>query len=133
MDNKNIDIPGKSLITFILAASVICFMICGTALSFVTKEGDKTYIVDRTGERWDVSQAKSIGFRPERFQYGIGRNAFTPLDDSYLSDNPSHVPKNLRVLGVREGAFEQAYSIPKLSRHEIANTKIGSQEIAVGY
>jgi hypothetical protein len=46
-----------------------------TALSFVTQEGDKTYIVDQTGERWDVTQAKLIGFRPERFQYGIGRNA----------------------------------------------------------
>ena len=33
----------------------------------------KTFITDRTGEKWDVSQAANIGFDPRRFQYGIGR------------------------------------------------------------
>jgi hypothetical protein len=132
MDKKN-NIIGKRLVSTALISCVICLVVCGNALSFVLKKGDKTYIVDQRGERWDVTQAKSIGFRPERFQYGIGRNAFTPLDDSYLSDDTSHVPKDLRIIGVTEGAFEQAYSIRKLSRHEIANTKIGSQKIAVGY
>ena len=42
----------------------ILLILAGTALSYVMNEGDKTYIVDRTGERWDVTQAKSIGFRP---------------------------------------------------------------------
>jgi hypothetical protein len=104
-----------------------------TALSFVTQEGDKTYIVDQTGERWDVTQAKLIGFRPERFQYGIGRNAFTPLDDSYLSDDPNSVSRSLRVIGVDDGSHAQAYSVSKLSRHETANTMIGGKPITVGY
>ncbi len=124
MDKKNIDIIWKRLISTILISGVICLMVCGNALSFVLKKGGKTYIVDQRGERWDVTQAKSLGFRPERFQYGIGRNAFTPLDDSHLSDDTSRVPKDLRIIGVTEGAFEQAYSITKLRRHEIANTKI---------
>lgn len=127
------DIIGKELIGAILFSCVISLLVCGNALSFVLKKGDKTYIVDQRGERWDVTQAKSIGFRPEKFQYGIGRNAFTPLDDSGLSEDTSRVPEDLRIIGVTEGAFEQAYSIPKLRRHEIANTRIGSQEIAVGY
>jgi hypothetical protein len=130
---KNSNIIGKRLIPNLFISGVICLMLVGNALSSVLKEGDKTYIVDQRGERWDVTQAKSIGFRPEQFQYGIGRNAFTPLDDSYLSDDTSNVPGNLRVIGVTEGAFEQAYSIKKLRHHEIANTKIGAQEIAVGY
>jgi hypothetical protein len=40
------------------------------------------YLVDRHGERWDITQAKSIGFEPGRFEFGIGRNAFRPLSDN---------------------------------------------------
>ena len=133
MDKNNIEIIKKKLIATILISGVICFMACGNALSFVLKKGDKTSIVDQREEHWDVTQAKSIGFRPEGFQYGIGKNTFTPLDDSHLSDDTSNVPKDLRIIGVTEGTFEQAYSIQKLRSHEIANTKIGSQEIAVAY
>ncbi len=111
----------------------ICFPVSGTALAFVKKEGGKTFIVDQTGESWDVTQAESIGFKPERFQYGIGRNAFTPLDDSELKDNVGSVSGNLRILGVDDGSLAQAYSIPRLRRHEIANSKIGSEPIAVGF
>ncbi len=105
----------------------------GTAFSSVIEEGGKTYVVDRTGERWDVTQAKFIGFSPERFQYGIGRNTIPPLDNSHFSVGPYRVPEGLRVIGVTEGPAVQAYSVPKLTRHEIANTEIGGKKIAVGY
>jgi hypothetical protein len=75
----------------------------------------------------------SIGFKPERFQFGIGRNAFTPLDDSYLSDDADISDRNTRIIGVEDGSQAQAYSVPKLRHHEIANSKIGSKPIAVGY
>lgn len=32
------------------------------------RENGKTYIVDQRGERWDVTQAESLGFDPEGFQ-----------------------------------------------------------------
>ena len=99
----------------------------------VLRVGDKTYIVDRYGERWDVTQAKSIGFKPERFQYGIGRNAFTPLDDSQLTDDTKWVYGGLRVIGVMDGAEAKAYSVPKLRHHEIANSLLGTQHVAVAY
>ncbi|MFC1824005.1 hypothetical protein ACFL9T_14940 [Thermodesulfobacteriota bacterium] len=111
----------------------IFLILAGTALSFVMNEGDKTYIVDRTGERWDVNQAKSLGFRPEGFQYGIGRYAFDTLDDSHLSPDSSAVPPHTRVIGVKDGSGAQAYSVPKLMRHEIANTNLGKKPITVGY
>ncbi len=38
--------------------------------------------MDRTGERWDITQAVSMGFDPDRFEFGIGRNAFYPLDEN---------------------------------------------------
>ena len=122
--------------TFSFFISFLClayFITSGTAFSSVVREADKIYIVDRTGERWDVTQAKSIGFDPHRFQYGIGREAFTPLDESYLNDDTFFVSRGLRVIGVTVGTEAHAYSVPKLRRHEIANTTIDSKPIAVGY
>lgn len=101
--------------------------------AWVKYEAGKTYIVDQHGEPWDVTQAKSVGFIPSRFQYGIGRYAFTPLDDSAFVDNPDYIHRNLRVIGVSDGEAARAYSVPKLRYHEIANTVIGDSAIAVGY
>ena len=123
----------KTFSFFILFLCLAYFITSGTAFSSVLREADKIYIVDRTGERWDVTQAKSIGFDPHRFQYGIGREAFTPLDETYLSDDTFFVSRGLRVIGVTGGTEAHAYSVPKLRRHEIANTTIDSKPIAVGY
>jgi len=89
--------------------------------------------VDRTGERWDVTQAKTLGFKPEKFQYGIGRYAFSPLNDSNLSDDSYSVSLNQRVIGVGDSNTAQAYSVSKLSHHEVANSMFGDVPIAVGY
>ena len=123
----------KTFSFFILFLCLAYLITSGTAFSSVLREADKIYIVDQTGERWDVTQAKSIGFDPHRFQYGIGREAFTPLDESYLSDDTFFVSSGLRVIGVTIGTEAHAYSVPKLRRHEIANTTIDSKPIAVGY
>ncbi len=104
----------------------------GTAVSFVTSDGDKTYIVDQTGEKWDVTQAKSIGFDPGRFQHGIVRYAFQTLDDSHLKKKASF-SREFRVIGITNESEAQAYSISKLKGHEIANTTLGSEPIVVGY
>jgi len=117
------------IITFI----ILFFMSSVSAAAPVIHEGEKTYIEDQTGERWDVTQAKSIGFKPEGFQYGIGKTAFTPLDDSYLSDGSSSNFQNPRVIGIADGTEAQAYSVPKLKYHEIANTQITDKKIVVGY
>lgn len=105
----------------------------GFASASVIRDGKKVYIKDYTGERWDVTQAKSIGFKPELFQYGIGRNAFTPLDDSFLAEDASSLSYNPRVIGVTDGNEAHAYSVSKLKYHEIANTHISEKPIAAGY
>jgi len=105
----------------------------GGAFSKVVHEGDSTYIVDRHGERWDVSQARSLGFMPERFQHGIGRNAFTPLDDSSLKDTGENASQSLRVIGISDGKQANAYSVPRLRRHEVANSSLGDKKIAAAY
>jgi len=57
------------------------FLIHAAAADAIEDNG-RTYLVDQTGERWDITQARSIGFEPRHFQFGIGRNAFRPLDES---------------------------------------------------
>ena len=101
--------------------------------SAVLKEGDKIYIVDRTGERWDVTQAVSLGFNPEGFDFGLGKYAFTPLDDSLLTQNTADVPSSARVIGVADGSGAKAYTISRLLGHEISNSSIGSEPVAVSY
>ncbi len=123
----------KIIILFIVVISAIGCRIQNNLVSDVLREGDKAYIVDRTGYKWDVTQAETLGFKAERFQYGIGKNAFTPLDDTYLSDDSTNVSKNLRVIGVEDGSHFQAYSVSRLSYHEISNSNLGSEPIAVGY
>ena len=105
----------------------------GGAFSRVVHDGDSTFIIDRYGERWDVTQARSLGFMPERFQHGIGRNAFTPLDDSSLKDNSDSASPSLRVIGISDGKQANAYSVPRLWRHEVANSSLGDKKIAAAY
>ncbi len=123
----------KRLLFFFFIISACLYTLQGNSYSFILKEGDQTFIIDRQGEQWDITQAVSIGFKPENFQFGLGRNAFTPLDDSFLRNQTENMPSDLRILGVSDDAEVRAYSIPRLRGHEIANSVIGSKPIAVGY
>jgi hypothetical protein len=105
-----------------------------SAESFVLNEDDRVYLVDRHGERWDITQARSIGFDPDRFEFGIGRNAFRPLSDNDWSfGDRKKQSMNSRIIGVEKGQEAHAYSVSKLSHHETANTVIDSEPIVVGY
>jgi hypothetical protein len=99
----------------------------------VVKDGDKIYLVDRTGERWDITQAVSIGFDPNRFEFGIGRLAFNPLDETHWDSNPKTHNSTTRVIGVVGDSDAHAYSVEKLRHHETANTFLGSEAIVAGY
>ena len=123
----------KVIISKIILLVLILGIALSQAFSSVIEEKGKTYIVDRHGERWDVTQARSIGFEPHRFQHGIGRNAFRPLGDSDWSNGVNHNTPNFRIIGVVDGDEAQAFSVLKLSYHEIANTKLASGPIAAGY
>ena len=123
----------KTLFSFLVMVFIVGLIFAGLASASVIRDGKKVYIEDHTGERWDVTHAKSIGFKPEGFQYGIGRNAFTPLDDSFLAEDTSSLSHNPRVIGVTDGTEARAYSVPKLRYHEIANSHIGEEPIAAGY
>lgn len=118
----------------IMLTLLFTLLMCEAAFATVVIRGSgRTYILDRTTARWDVTEAESLGFRPERFLYGIGKDAFVPLDDRYMTDAEQNIPEGLRVIGVLNNRAAQAYSIPRLSRHEISNSMIGDQPIAVAY
>lgn len=99
----------------------------------VIRQDGKVFIVDQRGEHWEVTQAEALGYRADRFQYGIGRDAIPPLDDSGLGEDVSRVPERLRVIGIGEDQEARAYSVRKLTRHEIVNAEVGGTPVAVGY
>ena len=103
------------------------------AAAAVVKQGQKTFLVDRTGEWWDISQAVSIGFDPNRFEFGIGRNAFKPLDEGDWQSNSDNSPSNLRIIGVARDRDAHAYSVNRLRYHETANTFLGETAVVAGY
>ena len=95
----------------------------------------KTFIVDQTGERWEITQAMGLGFRPEGFQFGIGRSAIRPLDGQDLKTAGDKLPEATRVIGIADegSGTSHAYSVQRLTRHEIANTLLGETPIAAAY
>lgn len=101
--------------------------------AWVVNDGDRVYIKDRTGYRWDVTQAKELGFKPKRFQYGIGKDAFVPLQDEDFDDTKTGRFFDTRVIGISIDGNSHAYAVNRLSRHEIANTTLAGHPITAGY
>ncbi len=123
----------RTVLVISLIAMVGCVVVDKDAFSNVKQEDGKTYIYDRTGDKWDVTQAVTLGFEPEKFQYGLGKNAFIPLDDSGLTDGDPNIVSGMRVIGIEEGVDSRAYSVRRLSRHEISNSMLGEKPVSVGY
>ena len=120
----------KSLL--IIAVALTMAQASSADAAFVVRMEDRVYIEDRTGERWDVTTAQQAGFKPGKFEHGIGKHAFTPLDDHDFTPDPAASPQD-RVIGVSVDGEAHAYAVERLSRHEIANTTIAGQPIAAGY
>jgi hypothetical protein len=124
----------RSFLTLLLV-SVLAFAQASitNGAAHVLHRGDQIFIVDRTGEQWDVTQAVSLGFDPRGFQFGIGREAIRPLDESSLDDRAAPHDAGARVIGVANGSHAHAYAVRRLTRHEIANTRLGPAPIAAAY
>ncbi len=116
-----------------LLVAMVGIMLAVTGTTGVVKEDERIWLVDRTGERWDITQAVTLGFEPQGFQFGIGRNAIRPLDDTSLRSGERDLHDATRVIGVRNGPDAHAYVVRKLTRHEIANTTLGDTPIAAAY
>lgn len=111
----------------------VLFLVCSASFAQVIQKDGKTFIKDRTGEKWDITQAVSLGFKPSNFEFGLGRNAFSPLDDSLLQDATENISRRLRILGVPGESETKAFAVNKLRGHEIANSSIDEKPIAAAY
>lgn len=122
-------------VPILLIPMIVIGLMTSLQATGVEEANGKFFITDQKGERWEVTQAVGLGFRPEGFQFGIGRNAIRPLDDNYLKTQDNKLPEAARVIGVvdDESGDAHAYSIRRLTRHEIANTRLGETPIAAAY
>jgi hypothetical protein len=118
------------LIVFIGMAFVVLMQ---SAVATVLEKDGRVLLFDQTGETWDITQAKSIGFEPRHFEFGIGRNAFKPLGESDWLPDAWKDAFDFRVIGTADGNDAHAYSVGKLSRHETANTVLSSKAILAAY
>ena len=123
----------KNCLHLTLIAVLFLCMLPASASSFVTRKDGRTYIVDRHNEKWDITEAITLGFKPRNFKHGIGKNAFRTLDDSSLTDDPFFVSSSVRVIGFEDSKGGKAFSVDKLRRHEIANTRQDGKPVTVGY
>ncbi|UCG51219.1 MAG: hypothetical protein JSW58_13635, partial [Candidatus Latescibacterota bacterium] len=60
----------------------------------VKEKGEKIFIVDHTGKKWDVTHAvEKYGFDPTQFEFGLGPNAIPPIiDPGMLSPGDPNYP-----------------------------------------
>ena len=78
--------------------------------AYVLREGHRVFIVDRTGENWDVAQAAALGFDPRGFQFGIGRDSIQALHDTDLDDKETGslwYPYEKGLMGIQEPYFKR--------------------------
>ena len=116
-----------------LAVISLSLILVSLATARGVQEAGRTFLVDRTGERWDIYQAVSIGFDPHHFEFGIGRHAFQALDENDWSSDFRDSGSSMRVIGVAGNGDAHAYAVNKLRYHETANTFLGAQPIVAGY
>ena len=100
--------------------------------------GESLFIIDRTGERWDITHAaEKYGFRAENFQYGLGKNAIPSIDypDMFLPGEPGYPPANdnFTLVAARIRSDARAYPLFVMKSHEIVNESFSGQLVAVAY
>ena len=123
----------RAIRLIIFIATCLFILVHISHAAWVIERDDRVFILDRTGEKWDVTQARELGFIPRQFQFGIGKDAFTPLVDDDLTDSHPIKSDSTRVIGVDIAGDAHAYDVLRLAKHEIANTTLSGQPIAAGY
>ncbi len=123
----------KLIINSALLIIAFAAMVQITVAAQVETHAGRVFIIDRTGYKWDVTEARGVGFKPEKFQYGIGKDAFNPLEDEDMKKENIRLSTKTRIIGVAVDGSAHAYSVARLRHHEIANTTIGDRPIAAGY
>lgn len=104
----------------------------------VHQEGDRIFIVDRTGKRWDVTHAvREYGFVAREFQFGLGPTAIPPiLNPTHLSPGDPGYPADqatFLTMGTEINGDARGYPLSVMSRHEVVDERFGDAHVAVAY
>ena len=125
----------------IAAVMLAALVVSGCSVEDVTvTEGDRDAVVitDVKGQSWDITTAAyDYGMDPDKFDFGLGKNAIVPLDSppmlspgdrGYPSDDASFL-----VVGSARGGDVRAYGKLDIIQHEVVDEVIGGAHVAVTY
>lgn len=121
------------LLYFLPGVFMGLILLATPAAGDVIKQGSGTYLVDRTGEQWDILQAVFIGYDPRKFEFGIGRHAFRSVDENDWASKAGSSSLGMRVIGVAGNGHAHAYAVERLRYYKTANTFLGTQPILAGF
>jgi hypothetical protein len=125
----------------LLGALVAVVIVSGCSFSEVkesTVTPETVVLVDRTGKEWDVSTAVwKYGFEIERFEFGLGPFAITPLvEPTMLSPGDMGYPADdgtFLVIGASINGDIRAYGKFDIVQNEVVDEYIGGVPVAVAY
>ena len=101
--------------------------------SKVQYEGDSVFLTDRTGEKWNITDAvEKYEMIPENFHYGLGRNAFVPINNPEPLSSPPNGGDPF-VFGASFNGIDRAYSRQSLLQHETVNDLFQGKPVLVVY
>jgi hypothetical protein len=121
MDSK----PNRLYLTILGGISILIFVAPFYGTIFAGEEV-QIIIVNRTGERWDISQAVSIGFDPKKFEFGIGRHAFHPLKESFIEIDEIEFVSSPTLFHLRDLALDQVNDLS--GKYGLILSRIPAQE-----
>lgn len=107
-----------------------------------TRPARPVYLVDRYGERFDITHAvANYGMHRRGFEFGIGKSTIRPLnqprmlmaDDPGYPDTGSAWGRGPDVIGAVIEGEARSYPVRPLTRHEIVNESVGQTVAAVAY
>lgn len=109
-----------------------------TSVEDISSTADPVYLIDLTGEKWDISHAiRYYGFDLKGFSPSKGPYARPPIiDPQMISPNePGYPPKGAtaRVIATYLGGEGRAYPIDLIIRNEVVDDRVADTPVTVAY
>ncbi len=125
MENKNLFVAGVG----ILLAAALAFSLTGSEETRrgETVEASGNYSVTEDGTRYTVHPSEISAGCP-------GMDCIPSIDNpKYVTGNPDWMDPGNLVIGVEIDGDARAFPLKILDRHEIVNTEVGGEPVAVTY
>ncbi len=101
-------------------------------------DANKIFIVDDTGERWDITHAvNEYGFEVDQFFFGLGKDFIKPyLNPQFFLPGDAFYPgpdEGFISVGYNVGQDVRAYALAVLKNAEVVDDEVGGNRVAVCY